>query len=109
MQMLALFGWFVATFGPIGIAVLFWRVAKLFRHGWILHLLFLPCTVALYVAGEKVILFATDYTDFDHTLGGPVLQARALFPIAVSGLRRRGPDRGARAGETPGRRSCIAR
>ena len=43
-QMLGIFGWMVATFGPIGLALVFWRLAKRFRGRWILHLLFLPST-----------------------------------------------------------------
>jgi hypothetical protein len=81
-QMLGLAGWFVATFGPIGVAVCFWRLAKRVRAPWVVHLLFLPCAVALLWVGQHLILFAIDYQDFDHTLGGPVLQAALLFPVA---------------------------
>src|SRR3954470_11542760 len=81
---LGLLGWFVATFGPIGAAVGFWRLAKRVRASWLLHLLFVPCAFALLLAGQAPMLFVIGEPDFDSAIGGPVLQAGLLFAIAVA-------------------------
>ena len=80
--MLGVLGWLVATFGPIVLAAIFWRLANGSRAAWLLHLLFLPCAYALLRAGAGVMLFVIGDFDFDSTLGGPVLQAGLLFMIA---------------------------
>src|SRR4051812_18135852 len=82
-QVLGLVGWFVATFGPLGLAVGFWRLAGRLRTRWPLHLLFLPCAFALLMTGDSIMLFAIGFRDFDDTLGGPVLQAGLLFAVAI--------------------------
>jgi len=83
-QMLGLLGWFVATFGPIGAAVGFWRFAKRARTPWLVHPLFFPCAFVLLRAGEALMLFVIGEPDFDSTIGGPVLQAGLLFAVAVA-------------------------
>ena len=82
-QVLGVAGWFVATFGPIGVAVCFWRLAKRVRAPWIVHLLFLPCAYALLMGGGYLMLFVIGDPDFDATLGGPVMQAALLFAVAL--------------------------
>jgi hypothetical protein len=82
-QMLAVLGWLLATFGPLGLAVGFWRLAGRLRTRWPLHLLFLPCAFASLMIGDRIMLFAIGAWDFDDTIGGPVLQALLLFLIAV--------------------------
>lgn len=84
MQTLGLLGWAVATFGPMGLAVGFWRLSKRFRARWVIHLLFLPCAIALLQAGAELMLFAIGHRDFDDTLGGPVLQAALMLIAAVA-------------------------
>ncbi|HEY0026832.1 MAG TPA: hypothetical protein VGC35_03085 [Allosphingosinicella sp.] len=81
-QMLGVIGWIIATFGPIGVAVCFWRLAKRVRAPWVVHLLFLPCAYALLMAGVYLMLFVIGDPDFDSTLGGPVMQAALLFAAA---------------------------
>ncbi|MEG3148469.1 hypothetical protein U1769_01130 [Sphingomonas sp. ZT3P38] len=79
------FGWLVATFGPITVSVVFWRWSKRFRNAWILHLLMLPVAYALVAGGWSIMLFALNVSDFEDSIGGPVLQAMALFLLAVAG------------------------
>jgi hypothetical protein len=75
---------FVATFGPIGAAAGFWRLSKRSGAAWLVHLLFFPCAFALLEAGGALMLFVIGEPDFDSTLGGPVLQAGLLFPVALA-------------------------
>jgi Mg/Co/Ni transporter MgtE len=84
MQTLGLLGWAIATFGPMGLAVGFWRLSKRFRARWVIHLLFLPCAIALLLAGAELMLFVIGHRDFDDTLGGPVLQAALMLVLAVA-------------------------
>ena len=78
-------GWFTATFGPIGLVVVFWRCTKILRRAWMLHLLMLPFTLAMFKAGSALMLSVIGSPDFDDTLGGPVLQGIALLLLAVIG------------------------
>jgi len=83
--MIGFSGWFIATYGPIAIAVWFWRWAKHIRASWVLHLLFLPCAFTVLRAGEALMLYVIGDPDFDATLGGPVMQAYLLFIVAAVG------------------------
>ena len=79
-------GMIVSIYGPIAIAVLFWRLSNRVRAPWLLHLLFLPAAVALLGAGEQLMLSVIQDPDFDATLGGPAeLPAMLLFLVAVGG------------------------
>ncbi|HEX8579260.1 MAG TPA: hypothetical protein VF655_06655 [Allosphingosinicella sp.] len=78
-------GWLVATFGPITLAVLFWRWSKGIRRAWTLHLLMLPSALAMLKLGGLLMLSATGAQDFEGTLGGPVFQAGVLLLLAVIG------------------------
>jgi hypothetical protein len=84
MQALGVVGWLLATFGPVGVAVIFWRLAKRGRKWLLLHVFFLPCAIALFVTGQRIMLLVIGDPDFDATLGGPVLQAFALFVFSVA-------------------------
>jgi hypothetical protein len=78
-------GWIIATFGPIVLAIVFWRCAKRLQRAWVLHLLMLPLALAMLNAGSALMLSVTGTPDFDDTIGGPVIQALALLLLAVSG------------------------
>ena len=84
-SMIGLAGWLIATYGPISIAVWFWRWAKQVRASWVPHLLFLPCAAGIFRAGEALMLFVIGDPDFDATLGGPVIPAYLLFIAAAGG------------------------
>lgn len=79
------FGWLFATFGPISVAIAFWRWSKRLNNAWILHLLMLPLAYALVRSGGSLMLFMIGARDFDDTIGGPVIQAIVLFGLAVIG------------------------
>ena len=78
-------GWLIATFGPIVVAIVFWRGTKRLQTPWVLHLLMLPLAFAMLYAGSALMLFVTGTPDFDDTIGGPVIQALALLLSAVIG------------------------
>lgn len=82
---LGLLGWLVATFGPMMLAVAFWRWAAAIRKAWTLHLLMLPLALALMKLGTSLMLAVTGTPDFDDTIGGPVNQAMLLLLLAVIG------------------------
>jgi len=78
-------GWITATYGPIAIAALFWRWAKLVRRPWVLHLLLLPCAVIMMRTGNSVVLKVIQQPDFDAMMGGPSVPTTMLFLTAVIG------------------------
>lgn len=78
-------GWAIATYGPIAVAVLFWRWAKRIPAPWVLHLLFLPCAAVLFRIGDALMLSVIEDPDFDATLGGPEMPAILLLVVAVGG------------------------
>ena len=84
-MIIGLSGWIIATFGPVGLAVAFWRLAKATRRAWLIHLLMLPLALALLWIGSILMLFVTGTPDFDDTIGGPIIQGLALFLLSVNG------------------------
>lgn len=79
-------GWLLATFGPIASAIVFWRLSKTARKGWMLHLLLLPMAFAFLRIGASIMVAVTGgLPDFDDTLGGPVLQAFTLLILTIVG------------------------
>lgn len=85
-QVTGCLGWLLATFGPIASAMVFWRLSKTTRKGWILHLLLLPVAFAFVRIGASIMVAVTGgLPDFDDTLGGPVLQAFTLLILTIVG------------------------
>jgi len=84
MKALGLAGWAIATFGPMAVAAAFWRISRRVRPRWLIHLLFLPCTVAVFRAGDALMLRVAGTPDFDDTLGAPEMQAALMFLVAVA-------------------------
>lgn len=85
-QAIGCFGWLLATFGPIASAIVFWRLSKTTRKGWMLHLVLLPIAFALVRFGASIMVAITGgLPDFDDALGGPVLQAFALLILTIVG------------------------
>ena len=78
-------GWVIATYGPLALAVTFWRLAKRFQTplSVILHLLLLPCALAIFRAGDSMMVVSIGDPDFDATLGAPELPATLSVAIAI--------------------------
>jgi hypothetical protein len=85
MLQVGLAGWALSTFGPIAVALLFWRWAKWIHAPWLLHLSLLPCMLALTWIGHSLMLSVIDDSDFDATLGAPVIAGFLLSLIAIGG------------------------
>lgn len=81
----AIAGWVLASYGPILVAALFWRWADRLSKGWLLHLLLIPCLFGLLIAGARIMGSTVVDSDFDNTLGAPIMPATfcALIVIAV--------------------------
>lgn len=58
MFALELAGWAIATFGPLILSICTWGVVKRVRARWALHLLFIPCAIALFVGGYRLLHYA---------------------------------------------------
>lgn len=85
-QVMGCFGWLLATFAPIVSAMVFSRLSKTARKGWMLHLLLLPVAFAFVRIGAAIMVTVTGgLPDFDETLGGPVLQAFTLLILTIVG------------------------
>jgi hypothetical protein len=81
----AILGWLLASYGAMVLAVLFWRCSKRMRFGWLLHPLFPVAAFLSYWAGGSIMLGAIGASDFDSTIGGPVIVGGLLLPISMLG------------------------
>ncbi|WP_145751438.1 hypothetical protein [Nitrospirillum amazonense] len=68
-------GWALATYGPIVAAVLFWKRAKQSTLPWLFHALLLPVFYCLLLVGSKIMLSMLNVSDFDDSLGAPIMPA----------------------------------
>jgi len=59
MFALGLAGWAIATFGLPILSICIWGLVKRVRARWALHLLFIPCAVALFWGGYGLLHFAS--------------------------------------------------
>jgi hypothetical protein len=75
----AVTGWALASYGPVIVAALIWKLAKRSSVPWLFHILLLPSFYALLVAGNALMLSTLNVPDFDDTLGAPIMLA--LFII----------------------------
>lgn len=80
----AIGGWVLASYGPILVAALFWRWADRFSKGWLLHLLLIPCLYALLLAGWRMMGSAVADSDFDNTLGAPIMPSMLLSVVVMA-------------------------
>jgi len=79
-------GWTFATYGPLALAVIFRRFAKHFRiPSLLLHLLFLPCALAIFWAGYATMAASIIDPDFDAMLGFPEAPALCSLAVAIVG------------------------
>ena len=78
-------GWAVATYGPLALAVAFRRLAKRFLApiSVALHLLFLPCAIAIYLCGDAMMVASISDPDFDAMIGDPDLPAFLSLAVAI--------------------------
>jgi hypothetical protein len=77
-------GEIVFTYGPIALAVLCWRWSKGARWPAVPHLLVLPGAILLMHLGASLMLSVTIASDFDDTIGTPVIGGTLLFLIAFA-------------------------
>lgn len=85
MLPVGLAGWAIFTYGPIAIAVAFWRLAKRIRAAWALHLALLPGMWILHRIGGDLMLSVIDDPDFDATMDAPLMAGTLLCLIAIAG------------------------
>lgn len=64
---IAVTGWALATYGPVIVAALLWKLAKRSSAPWLFHILLLPSFYALFVAGSAFMLSTLNVPDFDDT------------------------------------------
>lgn len=83
MAALAVFGWFIATFGPLALSIWVWRMAPRLDPQWVLHLLFLPFGIAVGRAGASILFFACDVPDGDSIQGHTLLAASCILVLAL--------------------------
>jgi hypothetical protein len=82
MYAIALVGWLLASYGPIFIATTLWRGSKCVESPWLLHIAVLPGMFFAMREGSLLMLYAIDQTDFDSTIGAPVMTGIFLFLTA---------------------------
>jgi hypothetical protein len=83
MLPIGLAGFVIATYGPITVAVLFWRWAKRTSMPWVLHLLLVPSAAGLLSIGEALMLHVIKDPDFDATMDAPLMASTLLFLVAI--------------------------
>lgn len=76
-------GLVLVTSSPILCANLFWWFAKRVRHGWLVHLLFMPAIFAAERGSHALMLFAADEPDLDGPTGWAALPGELFFMLAA--------------------------
>ena len=79
---LTLAGWAILTFGPLTLSVSCWLLAKRVRARWVLHLLFIPCAIALMISGHVLLVRASGLIS-DGPLGSLVFAGALLLIFTV--------------------------
>lgn len=85
MVTLGVIGWFVATLGPLVLSVWVWRAARRVKQKWLWHLLFIPCSIAIYRLGASTLFYAAGVPDGDSVEGYTLLAGNGflLFTLFV--------------------------
>ena len=73
--LVAVDGWVTAHYGPIIVALAFWKSSGRSSVPWLFHILLLPSCYALLASGDRIMLSTTIVGDWDSTLGAPILPA----------------------------------
>jgi len=78
-------GWAITTYGPLAMAVLFWRGGRRVPApwSWILHILFIPCAWTLFIVGDSMMLSVIRDPDFDAAMGGPEFIPALCLTVVV--------------------------
>jgi len=84
--LLGLGAWAAATLLPVSLALWFWNIAARRHSGWVAHVLFAPCLIAVEWMLVRLIFFAAGDDGSDALgLGLVVLPPVAVFIIALVG------------------------
>lgn len=76
-------GWLLATLGPLTLSIWFLRLSRRVSAPWALHLLFIPCALALCRVGASMLFFAADVSGAGSIEGNTLLAASALLALTV--------------------------
>lgn len=76
-------GWFIATFGPLALSIWFWRWACRLDARWVLHLLYVPFSIATFRVGESILYNAAGVPDGDSIEGWTLLAASSFLVLAL--------------------------
>ena len=76
-------GWSIATLGPLALSIWFWRLARRRQPQWVLHLLFIPCAIALVRAGASILFYAADVPDADSIEGRTLITAFGFLVLTL--------------------------
>ena len=79
---LTLAGWAVTTFGPLILSVCCWLLVKRVRARWALHLLFIPCAIALMIGGSELLISASGLIS-DGPIGSLMFAGGLLLILTV--------------------------
>jgi hypothetical protein len=76
-------GWLLATLGPLTLSIWFLRLSRRVGASWALHLLFIPCALALFRGGASILFFAAGVSGDGSIEGYTLLAASAFLALAV--------------------------
>lgn len=71
----AIIGWVAAHYGPVLVALAFWRLADRSPAPWLFNVLLLPSFYVLLVMGFWLMRSASKTDDWDSTMGSPIIVA----------------------------------
>jgi hypothetical protein len=75
----AIIGWVAAHYGPVVIALVFWRLADRSPAPWLFHISLLPSFYVLLAVGFRFMRSASKTDDWDATMGSPIIVAVAIM------------------------------
>jgi hypothetical protein len=80
---LALAGWLIATSGPLLSSISLWRWRRRLQPLWMWHLLFIPCAIVMFRAGESILFRAAGVPDGDSIEGYTLLAASGFLILTL--------------------------
>ena len=75
--------WTFATFGPLILSIGCWHLVKHLRLKWAVHLLFLPCAIAIFRGGGDLLLYTSGQRFWNMPLEMFLMLAGLLLSLTL--------------------------
>lgn len=76
-------GWFVTAMGPILLSVCFWILVQRVNARWLIHLIFVPIAIAIFVGGQALFLYGANTNGVNSPDGYSLIMGSLLLILSV--------------------------